>query len=82
MTDPLSPNRHPHERTVEDLGLQAQPVPTTGSQQARATHALHLLATWAVRAARAGGEGQVLLDCIAPQSHECTPNPSPGEEMT
>jgi len=33
--------------------LEAQLVPTTASQQARATDALRLLAVWAVRAARA-----------------------------
>ena len=65
-----------------DIMLEVAVVLPTGQEPDRIAAALHLLATWAVRAARARGAEQVPLDSSPPGSDECTPNPSPGEEMT
>lgn len=54
----------------------------TPSRREAIADALRLLATWAVRAARAHREPQNRLDCSPPGSDECTPNPSAREDLT
>jgi len=77
--DPADTKGKPGSERSQDFEIQAALTPATGSQQQAIHDALRLLATWAVRAARAQRKPQNVLDCSPPRSDECTPNQSTGD---
>ncbi len=70
---PSGSGRNPVVTRSLGFALQTELIPLTSRQQHAIHDALRLLAAWAVRAAQTQVEGQVLLDCIGPQSDECIP---------
>jgi hypothetical protein len=74
--------RDDHAPRPPGIALEAVCSPPGQEHQARLADALRLLASWAVRAARAQVAEEKPLDCSPPGSHECTPNRSTGEDLT
>jgi hypothetical protein len=72
--------RRPDRPVAKAFSLSTEKIPPTGQRRDTINDALRLLATWAVRAARA--QAQVHLDFVPPESDECSPNPSPGDDVT
>ena len=80
MQDTTEPTTRPESQHLRPpFELCAIVLPAPGHQHA-IQDALHLLAAWAVRAARAQVTHEKPLDSSAPGSHECTPDRSTGED--